>query len=88
MRTWIDKRGFVHEPKKEYEGHDTINDPDRRADKISKYVSKKSRIDMDEWVEKEIKDDALKQEFKKFANKLMEEKEQQNLIQEQHTKRY
>ena len=84
MRTWIDKRGFVHGAEKEYEGYDTINDPDRRADKISKYVSKKNRIDMDEWVEKEIKDVTLKQEFKKFANKLMEEKEQQNLIQEQH----
>ena len=84
IRTWIDKRGFVHEPRKEYEGCDTLNDLDRRAERISKYVSRKSKKDMDEWVENEIKDDGLKEGIKKFANKLMEDKEQQNLIQEQH----
>ena len=84
IRTWIDKRGFVHEPRKEYEGCDTLNDPDRMAERISKYVSKKGKEDMNEWVENEIKDDDLKEGFKKFANKLMEDKEQQNLIQEQH----
>ena len=71
-------------PRKEFEGFDNLNDPERTAERISKYVSKRGREDMNEWVDKEIKDDGYKEGIKKFANKLSEDKEQQDLILEQH----
>ena len=54
------------------------------AERISKYVSKRGREDMNEWVDKEIKDDGYKEGIKKFANKLSEDKGHQDIILEQH----